>query len=147
MSSKLFWNLWESDSHFSLRLCVPQPTPPSWKPKWPGQWPFGVCFPPDRGPPRWLSGKESACNSGDVGLIPGWGRSPGGGNGNPLQYSCLGNPTGEPGGLQSMGSQRVRHNWAAKQQQLLTKCQPHPPALSCGEHHRGSGMPRFCFTA
>ena len=37
-------------------------------------------------------GKESACNVGDSGLIPGWGRSPGGGNGNPLQYSCLENP-------------------------------------------------------
>ena len=40
-------------------------------------------------------GKELACNlgdSGDEGLIPGSGRSPGGGNGNPLQYSCLGNP-------------------------------------------------------
>ena len=35
--------------------------------------------------------KESACNAGDLGLIPGSGRSPGGGNGNPLQYSCLGN--------------------------------------------------------
>ena len=35
--------------------------------------------------------KESACNAGDVGLIPGSGRSPGGGRGNPLQYSCLGN--------------------------------------------------------
>ena len=35
--------------------------------------------------------KESACNEGDVGLIPGSGRSPGEGNGNALQYSCLGN--------------------------------------------------------
>ena len=35
--------------------------------------------------------KESACNAGDLGLIPGSGRCPGGGNGNPLQYSCLGN--------------------------------------------------------
>ena len=34
---------------------------------------------------------ESACNAGDLGLIPGSGRCPGGGNGNPLQYSCLGN--------------------------------------------------------
>ena len=42
--------------------------------------------------PWWLSGKESACNAGDVGLIPGSGGFPGGGNGNPLQYSCLGNP-------------------------------------------------------
>ena len=36
--------------------------------------------------------KESACNAGDLGLIPGSGRSPGEENGNPLQYSCLGNP-------------------------------------------------------
>ena len=36
--------------------------------------------------------KASACNAGDLGLIPGSGRSPGEGNGNPLQYSCLENP-------------------------------------------------------
>ena len=42
--------------------------------------------------PWWLSGKESACKSGDLGLIPGLGRSPGEGDGNPLQYSCLGDP-------------------------------------------------------
>ena len=35
--------------------------------------------------------KNLPANAGDVGLIPGLGRSPGGGNGNPLQYSCLGN--------------------------------------------------------
>ena len=47
----------------------------------------------------------------DVGLIPGLGRSPGEGNGNPHQYSCLENPwTEEPGRLQSTGSQRVGHN-------------------------------------
>ena len=38
--------------------------------------------------------KASACNEGDLGLIPGSGRSPGEGNGNPLQYSCLENPMG-----------------------------------------------------
>ena len=46
--------------------------------------------------PRWLSSKESICNTGDTGdagLIPGSGRSPGGGNGNSLQYSCQNNPT------------------------------------------------------
>ena len=37
-------------------------------------------------------GKESTCNVGDLGLIPGLGRSPGGGHGNPLQYSSLENP-------------------------------------------------------
>ena len=36
-----------------------------------------------------LDGKESTCNAGDLGLISGSGRSPGGGHGNPLQYSCL----------------------------------------------------------
>ena len=52
-------------------------------------------------------GKESACNAGDardMGLIPGWGRSPGGRHGNPIPWAE------EPGGLQSMGSQRVGHN-------------------------------------
>ena len=44
------------------------------------------------GLPQWLSGKESAYNAEDVGLIPGLGRSPGEGNGNPLQCSCLENP-------------------------------------------------------
>ena len=38
--------------------------------------------------------KEYACGAGDLGLIPGSGRSPGGGHGNPLQYSCLENPMG-----------------------------------------------------
>ena len=42
--------------------------------------------------PGGLDDKESACNEGDLGLIPGSGRSPGEGNGNPLQYSCLENP-------------------------------------------------------
>ena len=36
--------------------------------------------------------KESACDAGDLGSVPGLGKSPGGGNGNPLQYSCLENP-------------------------------------------------------
>ena len=41
------------------------------------------------------AGKESACNAGDMGSIPGLGRSPGGGHGTPLQYSCLENPHGQ----------------------------------------------------
>ena len=39
-----------------------------------------------------LSGKQSTCNAGDLGLLPGSGGSPGEGNGNPLQYFCLENP-------------------------------------------------------
>jgi len=42
--------------------------------------------------PGGLDGKESACNVGDLGSILGLGRSPGGGHGNPLQYSCLEDP-------------------------------------------------------
>ena len=50
--------------------------------------------------PGGSDGKESACNAGDLGLILGWGRSFGEGNGNPLQYSCLENPMDkEPGRL------------------------------------------------
>ena len=43
-------------------------------------------------PPATPVGKESACSAGDLGSIPGLGRCPGEGNGNPLQYSCLENP-------------------------------------------------------
>ena len=42
--------------------------------------------------PSGSEGKESACSAGDLGSIPGLGRSPGGGHGNPLPYSCLVNP-------------------------------------------------------
>ena len=60
--------------------------------------------------PGGSGGKESACSAGDLGSIPGLGRFPGGGNGNPLQYSCLEIPwTEEPGRLQSIG-QRVGHD-------------------------------------
>ena len=48
-----------------------------------------------RGPPGSSVSKESACSTGDVGLISGSGRSPGEGDGNPLQYSCLENPRGQ----------------------------------------------------
>ena len=43
-------------------------------------------------------GEESACNAGDLGSVPGLGRFPGEGNGDPLQYSCLENPTDRPWG-------------------------------------------------
>ena len=73
-------------------------------------WVGKICGRRDRLPtpvflgfPGGSAGKESTCNAGDLGLIPGLGRSPGGGHGNPLKYSCLENPrwTEEPGGLQS----------------------------------------------
>ena len=46
-----------------------------------------------KGLPLWLSGKEFTCNAGDTGSTPELGRYPEEENGNPLQYSCLGNPT------------------------------------------------------
>ena len=57
--------------------------------------------------PSGSNGKESACNAGEPGSIPGSGRSLGQGNGYPLWYSCLGNPM-DRGAWQS---QRVRHDW------------------------------------
>ena len=56
----------------------------TWQSEWAHSWPIWL--------PRWLSGKEFICNAGDLGLIPGSGRSPREGNSIPLQYSCLGNP-------------------------------------------------------
>ena len=54
--------------------------------------------------------KNLSANAGDVGSLPASGRSPGGRNGNPFYYSCLGNPMDRGAGvLQSMGSQRVGH--------------------------------------
>ena len=50
---------------------------------------------PSMGFPGGSDNKESACNLGDLGSIPGSGRSPGEGQGNPLQYSCLKNPMDE----------------------------------------------------
>ena len=60
-------------------------------------------------------GEESACNAGDLGSIPGSGRSPGEGNGNPLQYSCLENPM-DRGAWQATVHRvtRVGHNLATK---------------------------------
>ena len=59
--------------------------------------------------------RESACNSGDLGSIPGLGRSSGEGNGNPLQYSCLENPM-DRGAWQATvhGITKVKHNLGTK---------------------------------
>ena len=68
----------------------------------------GICiYMADSGLPHSSVGKESTCNVGDPGSIPGLGRSPGEGNGNPLHYSCLEilRPE-EPGRLLSMQSQK-----------------------------------------
>jgi len=69
-------------------------------------------------------GKESACNAGDSGMIPGLGRSPGEGNGHLLQYSCLENPLDRGASRATLhGVTRVGHDLATKpppmKQQLL----------------------------
>ena len=56
-------------------------------------------------------GKEAACNAGDTGetgLIPGLGRCPGGGHGNPLQYSCLENPMDRGAWQESLAGSRTQ---------------------------------------
>ena len=60
-----------------------------------------------------MDGKESICNMGDLGSIPGLGRSPGRGYGNPLQYSCLENPLGQRSlaGYSPLSWRRVGHDW------------------------------------
>ena len=61
------------------------------------------------------SGKESACNAGDLGSNPGTGRSPGEGNGNPLQYSCLESPMARGVWRATVhGVTRVGHDLATK---------------------------------
>ena len=73
--------------------------------------------------------KESSFNAGDLGSIPGLGSSLGEGNGNPLQYSSLENPMDKGAWrLQSMGLQRVRHDWASSLslQRLTSHC------IECG---------------
>ena len=142
--------------------------------------------------PGGLDGKASAYNAGDPGSVPGLGRSPGEGNGNPLQYFCLENPMdrgawwaavhgvaksrtwlndfiftfhfhalekemathscvlarripgmGEPGGLLSVGSHRVGHDWAISLSLFtfihwIRKWQPTPVFLPGESQGRGS---------
>ena len=63
--------------------------------------------------------KNSPVNAGDTGSIPGLGRSPEEGNGNPLQYSCLGNPTDRGAWWATVRgvAKDIRHNLVTKQQQ------------------------------
>ena len=86
---------------------------------------------PEWGFPGGAVVKDPPANAGDIGLIPRLGRSPGGGNGNPFQYSCLGNSMAEdPGRLQSTGLQRVGHDWTQRHTDLRSK--PSFFWLSCG---------------
>ena len=96
-----------------------------------------------QGFPCGSAAKESASSAGaagDAGSIPGWGRCPGVGNGNPLQYSCLENLMDSV--LQSTGLQSVRHDWPTRHTHsthmyvpprlvdFTVSIFPHPPSLS-----------------
>ena len=82
------------------------------------------------------NGKESACNVGDLDLIPELGRSPGGGHGNPLQYSCMENPCGQrslagysPWGLKELDTTEqlsTTHQWQGQD-----KNPDLPPTVLC----------------
>ena len=77
--------------------------------------------------------KNPPANTGETGLIPGLGRSPGEGNATPLQHSCLNIPqTGEPGQLQFMESQELDMTLETNQQQYNDKSMP--------------GMSSFCLS-
>ena len=86
---------------------------------------FSVFFSPSASPILGFPGgsaiKSPPANAGDLGSIPGLGRSPLGGNGNPLQYSCLENPPGQRSlaGYNLQGYKRVRHDFETKQQVLF----------------------------
>ena len=90
-------NIMEVNLHWDPRVHSCQGELQLWSgggvPRKPGEAHLSLRNPnPQEGFPRNTAGKESACNAGDSGSIPGSGRSPGEGNGNPLQYSYLGNP-------------------------------------------------------
>ena len=84
-----------------------------------------MCAEPSLGFPGSTVIKHPPVNPGDArdtGSIPGSGGSPGGGHGNPLQYSCLENPmTVEPCGPQSMGLQEIEHHGATRDRFILGK--------------------------
>ena len=82
---------WSGVPVFSLHLQYRRPQFASWVGKFPEKrdrlpTPVFMAF------PGGSDSKESTCNAGDLGLVPGLGRSPGGGHGNPFSYSCLENP-------------------------------------------------------
>ena len=90
----------------------------------------------DLGLPYSSDGKESACRVGDPGSIRGLGRSPGGGQGNPLQYSCLENPM-------DRGAWQATVHSVAKSQTRLKWLNTHRIVLSFLLPH-GKGLLRCC---
>ena len=94
--------------------------------------------------PRWLKGKESPCNAGDVGSMPGSGRSSGEGNGTPRQYSCLINPM--DGGAWPTAAHRVRHDGATEHKDRYKDISSHldqESSLKSGHSENATWWSRF----
>ena len=86
-------------------------------------WTYLIRNPSKMGFPNGSSGRQSTCNAGDLGLIPGWGRSSGEGNGNPLQYSFLENSM-------DRGAWLATVHGVVKSQTTTTDPSIHPPTPS-----------------
>ena len=89
-----------------------------------------------------LSGKESTCPAGDIDLIPGTGRSPGEGNGNPLQYSCLENPMDRGAwraAVHGVTKSQTRLNTVSYTMSKTTQIMPFNPHDNC--------IIRYCITS
>ena len=117
-------------SNFEIHLQYRRPQFNSWVIKIPWRR-DRLLTPVFLGFPGGSAGKESACNVGDLGSIPGSGRSPGGEHGNPLQYSCLENPMGR-------GAWRTAINAVTKSDTT----EPLRTAHRRGQTVRGGGMGR-----
>ena len=91
--------------------------------------------------PSSSDGKESACNAGDLGLIPRSGRSPGEGNGNPLQYSCLENSDEATNRWPLLGKNRTQNEMLGILVPLQGGTGCHWPALLCGGLSLSSALP------
>ena len=100
-----------------------------------------------RGPRRWrgfpsgLEGKASAHNVGDPGSIPGSGRSPGEGNGNPLQYSCLENPTDGGAWWATVHGVAKSRTWLSNFMEVMEWVKK-PITLRVWSHHTQTGQCR-----
>ena len=103
---------------------------------------------PLSGFPLSSAGKESACSTGDPRSIPGMGRPPGEGNGNPLQYSCLENPMDRRAWRATVpGVARVGHDLVTKLLLLLSNHQPEEFGKGRKETPRVCLLPRIPLTS
>ena len=96
--------------------------------------------------PGGSDGKESACNAGTLGSIPGLGRSPGGGHGNPLQYSCLENPHGQRSLVGYSPRGRKESDTTERLSTHITHTQMHTHTRKCAHKHIHKHIHRYTCT-